>query len=116
MTKDHRPKPIATGRSIRIGDYVRQWWIASSPLSQMQIRRRLASSRNLRKGQDIGLKDVGTAFEITILADQPGPLGFTIVEVEHDFVVVADIAGVQQIRIPAYAIKAITTVGTPKEK
>ena len=71
---------------------------------------------NLRKGQEIGLKDVGTSFEVTILADQPGPLGFTILEVGHDFLVLRDISEIQEVRIPIYAIKAITTISTAKKK
>jgi hypothetical protein len=71
---------------------------------------------NLRKGQEIGLKDVGTSFEVTILADQPGPLGFTILEVGHDFLVLRDISGIQEVRIPLYAIKAITTISMPKQE
>jgi hypothetical protein len=71
---------------------------------------------NLRKGQEIGLKDVGTSFEVTILADQPGPLGFTILEVGQDFLVLRDIAGIQEVRIPIYAIKSITTISTAKKK
>jgi hypothetical protein len=70
----------------------------------------------LRKGQEIGLKDVGTSFEVTILADQPGPLGFTILEVGQDFLVLRDISGVQEVRIPIYAIKAITTISMPKQE
>lgn len=69
---------------------------------------------NLRKGQEVVLKDVGPSFEITILADQPGPLGFTILEVGQDFLVLRDIAGVQEVRIPVYAIKSIATISMPK--
>lgn len=64
----------------------------------------------LRAGQPISLKDTGTGYELSILTNGPEILGHKVVEVFSDSVVVEDVAGVQQARIPIYAIKSVTVV------
>lgn len=64
----------------------------------------------LRKGQAVGLKEVGGRFEINVMSNGPQVLGHKVIEVGHDFVILADIAGVTQHRIPLYSITAVTVV------
>jgi hypothetical protein len=64
----------------------------------------------LHKGQAIALKDLGTAYEITVFANGPAPLGFEVVDFGRDFVVLRDVTGIREERIPAFAIKSITTL------
>jgi hypothetical protein len=64
----------------------------------------------LQKGQAVGLKDLGSAFEITVFPNGPAPLGYEVVEVGRDFVVLQDITKIQEVRIPVYSVKSITTL------
>ena len=60
----------------------------------------------LKIGQQVGLKDNGTAFEISFLTEEI-PQGYKIIEIEDDYVVLEDLAGVTQTTIPVYSLKAI---------
>lgn len=67
----------------------------------------------LQAGQAVSLKDTGNGYEIGFLQGGPGILGHKVVEVLGDGVVIEDVAGVNQTRIPIYSIKSvlITKVG-----
>lgn len=67
----------------------------------------------LHAGQAVSLKDAGNGYEIGFLQGASGILGHKVVEVLSDGVVIEDIAGVNQTRIPIYSIKSvvITKVG-----
>lgn len=65
----------------------------------------------LKVGQAVTLKDVGHAYEISTF-DNDMPLGYTVVEVGDDFIVVRDIAKVTETRIPVYAVKSVSHVRT----
>ena len=58
----------------------------------------------LKVGQRVGLKDHGTAFEISVIDDVPQ--SHKIIEIGEDFVVLEDVAEVTQ-TIPVYSLKAI---------
>jgi hypothetical protein len=70
----------------------------------------------LHAGQAIALKDAGAGYEIQLLVNGPEPLGHKVIEVLGDCVVVEDLAGVSQTRIPIYSIKSIvvTKLGGPR--
>lgn len=68
----------------------------------------------LRPGQSITLKDADGRYEIGIFANGPDLLGHKVVEVGGDYVVVQDVSGVNEVRIPIYAVKAIVTLKVPK--
>ena len=60
----------------------------------------------LEVGQRVGLKEKVGGYEISIV---PGvELGHKVVEVGQDYIVLEDIAGVTQNRIPVYAVRAVT--------
>ena len=64
----------------------------------------------VQQGQSLLLKDLGASYEIRILLGQEASLGHTVVEIGSDFVLLRDIAGIREIRIPIYSIKAIVTL------
>jgi hypothetical protein len=60
----------------------------------------------LEKGQQVSLKEKAGGWEIGVV---PGVLqGHKIVEVGADYVVLQDITGVTETRIPVYAVRAVT--------
>jgi len=61
----------------------------------------------LKAGQAIALKEVGDKYEISFFQKGDLPLGHKIIEVGGDFVVVEDMAGTREMRIPVFSIKAI---------
>ena len=56
-------------------------------------------------------KDEGTAYSISFL-EPDVPLGHTVIEIAEDFVVVRDIAGVKDVVVPVFAVKAVEKVRT----
>jgi hypothetical protein len=68
----------------------------------------------LHEGQAVTLKEVAGRYEITVMDNMPGPLGYKIVEVGPDYLTVVDIAGVAETRFPIYSIKAIVRLKLPK--
>lgn len=64
----------------------------------------------LHAGRAVSLKDTGSGYEIGIMTDGPEMLSHKVVEVFSDCVVVEDVAGVQQTRIPIYSIKSVTVL------
>jgi len=59
----------------------------------------------LEKGQVIALKEVAGRYEIRVLKDLV--VGHTVVVVGLDYVVIEDVGGIAETRIPVYSIKAI---------
>ena len=59
---------------------------------------------------------MGANYEIQLLLNGPEGLGHKVIEVLGDGVVVEDVAGVSQTRIPIYSIKSVvvTTLGGAK--
>lgn len=67
----------------------------------------------LEKGQKVALKETANGFEIGVM---PGiDLGYTIKEVGQDFLVIEDIAGITETRIPIYSVKAVKITRLPKK-
>ena len=63
----------------------------------------------LRPGQAVNLKESNGRYEISIFDNGPEVLGHKVVEVASDYVVLQDIAGISETRIPIFSIKAVTT-------
>lgn len=61
----------------------------------------------LHAGQPVSLSDDDGGYRLNLFSDGPEILGHKVVEVGSDFVVVEDIAGIQQLRIPVYSLKSI---------
>jgi hypothetical protein len=69
----------------------------------------------LSKGQSVSLNDIAGRHEITILPNGPKMLGYEVIEVGRDYVVLEDIAHVKEIRIPIYSVKAVVVLNdSPK--
>ena len=62
----------------------------------------------LTKGQAVSVKDVGGRYEIGVFSNGPDMLGYKVVEVGHDYVVVQDISQVTELRIPIYSVKVVS--------
>jgi hypothetical protein len=61
-------------------------------------------------GQAVNVKDAGGRYEIGVFANGPEPLGYKVVDVGPDFVVVQDISQVNELRIPIYSIKVVSVL------
>lgn len=76
-----------------------------SPVANGQEKARKGFLSVLKEGQAILVKEVAGRYEITVMEG-----GHKIIEVGPDYVVIADITGVTEIRIPTYSIKSITRI------
>ena len=65
----------------------------------------------LKIGQAVNLKDLGTVYEISTF-DNDLPLGYSVVEIDTDYIVLRDIAKVAETHIPIYAIKSVSQIRT----
>lgn len=63
----------------------------------------------LKEGQRVVLKESAGRYEITVMEG-----GHKVIEVGPDYVLVEDLAGVTETRIPVYSIKSITRIKGPK--
>ena len=61
----------------------------------------------LRVGQPVTLKDLGVAYEVGVTGDR-FPTGHEVIEVAKDGLVVRDVAGAVETRIPVTSNKAVT--------
>lgn len=66
----------------------------------------------LRVGQPVTLKDLGAAYEVGVMGDR-FPTGREVAEVGADCLVVRDVTGVVEPRIPVTSIKAVTRIMAP---
>ena len=68
----------------------------------------------LKKDQSVIMKDIAGRFEVSLMDGVLEPLTHKIISVENDFLVVEDIAGVTETRVPVYSIKTIVRLKVPK--
>ena len=68
----------------------------------------------LHAGQPVTLKDTNGRYEINVFDNGPDLLGYKVVEVGGDYVVLQDVAGVNELRIPIYSVKAVVTLKVGK--
>ena len=64
----------------------------------------------LSKGHAVSLTDAGGRYEIAVLTNGPEMLGYNVVELGRDYVVIEDIAHVKELRIPVYSVKAVVVL------
>lgn len=67
---------------------------------------------DLRVGDNVGLKDVGEGYQISVLAKEILQ-SHKVVEVGDDFIVLEDVAEVTRITIPVYSVKSVVRLKTP---
>jgi len=84
-----------------------------TPISHGQEKARRGILSVLKEGQSVNVKEVAGRYEITLIEDVP--LSHKVIEVGADYVVVEDVAGVTETRIPVYSIKAIVRLKVPKK-
>jgi hypothetical protein len=63
----------------------------------------------LTRGQHVGVQDSGGRFEINAFPGSGVFFGSEVVDVGSDFVVLRDLTGVTEMRIPVTSIKAVIT-------
>ena len=76
-----------------------------SPAANGQEKGRKGFLSVLKEGQAIVVKEVAGRYEITLMEG-----GHKVIEVGPDYVVVEDIAGVTETRIPIFSIKSIARI------
>lgn len=69
----------------------------------------------LKAGQPVSIKEVAGRYEISTFEGIPGIQGYKVLETGADHLVVQDIAGVTEIHIPVYSVKAIVRVKLPQK-
>lgn len=63
----------------------------------------------LRPGQSVALREVGSAYHLTTFVQEvQGP--FKVMELGADYIVLQDVVGFQEHRIPIYAVRGVTHV------
>lgn len=67
----------------------------------------------LKVGQSVNLKEASGRFVLSTIDDGP-PLSHTVLEVGSDFVLLEDMVGVSEIRVPLYAITSFSRLKTLK--
>jgi hypothetical protein len=80
-----------------------------SPEASGQEKGRKSFLSVLKEGQGIVLKESAGRYEFTLMEG-----GHKIIEVGPDFVVVEDLPGVTETRIPVFSIKSIARIKGPK--
>ena len=76
-----------------------------SPAANGQEKGRKSFLSVLKEGQAVVLKEAAGRYEITLMEG-----GHKVIEVGPDYVVVEDIAGVTETRIPIFSIKSIARI------
>jgi hypothetical protein len=79
--------------------------LALSPAANGQDKGRKGFLSVLKEGQGIVLKEAAGRYDITLMEG-----GHKVIEVGPDYVVVEDVAGVTETRIPIFSIKSITRI------
>ena len=80
-----------------------------SPEASGQEKGRKSFLSVLKEGQAVVLKEAAGRYEITLMDG-----GHKVIEVGPDYVVVEDLAGVTETRIPIFSIKSIARIKGPK--
>jgi hypothetical protein len=80
-----------------------------SPAASGQEKGRKGFLSALKEGQSVVLKEAAGRYDLTLMEG-----GHKVIEVGPDFVVVEDLAGITETRIPVYSIKSITRIKGPK--
>lgn len=69
----------------------------------------------LKEGQSVTLKQDAGRYEITTVEGVAAVQGHKVMEIGNDYIVVQDIAGVTESRIPLFSIKAIVRLKVPRK-
>ncbi len=80
-----------------------------SPAASGQEKGRKSFLSVLKEGQGVVLKESAGRYEFTLMEG-----GHKVIEVGPDYVLIEDLAGVTETRIPVYSIKSITRIKLPK--
>ncbi len=67
----------------------------------------------LKEGQSVSLKEVAGRYELSTVEGVAAVQGYKVIEVASEYVVIQDVAGVTESRIPIFSIKAIVRLKVP---
>lgn len=67
----------------------------------------------LKVGQSVNVKEVSGRFVLSVI-DDGQPLSHKVIEIGSDFVLLEDMAGVREIRVPLYTISSFTRLKSLK--
>ena len=70
----------------------------------------------LKPGMPVSLTDKDGSYEIGIFTNGPDMLGYKVLEVGVDYVVLIDVSEIKELRVPIYAIKSVVTTKLPPGK
>lgn len=71
---------------------------------------------DLQTGQKVTLKEVGGAYEIHVIENLPPVAqGFKITKIQNDLIILEDVVGVTEVRIPIYAVKSVKVTRLPNK-
>ena len=68
----------------------------------------------LEEVESVSIKEVARRYQINTLEGVPGVLGYKVLEIGIDHLVIQEIAGITEIHIPVYLIKAIIRLKVPE--
>jgi hypothetical protein len=70
----------------------------------------------LKPGMPVSLSENAGRYEIGVFSKGPEVLGYKVLEVGADYLVLEDISGIKELRIPLYSIKSVITTKLPAGK
>jgi hypothetical protein len=71
---------------------------------------------DLQIGQKVTLKEMGGGYEIHVIENLPPVAqGFKITKIQNDLIILEDVAGITEVRIPIYAVKSVKVVRLPNK-
>ena len=82
-------------------------FVAMAIAADRPVQNKSRFLHGLTKGQSVLLKDLGTNYEIDLLPNDAAKLGQEVAEIGDDYVLIRDITGFRETRVPVNAIKAI---------
>ena len=80
--------------------------IASAAASKPEAPPEKGLFATLKARDSVFLKDGGSSYVISTV-DEPMPMTHEVVEIGRDYVVLKDLAGVVEVRIPVFSVKAV---------
>lgn len=70
----------------------------------------------LHAGQPVSIKESNGRYELSLFENGPETLGHKVIEVGDDYVVLQDIAGISDTRIPIFSVKGVVTMKVGKQQ
>ena len=94
-------------------------WIAALLITVVAVAGLAPAERGgvlagLKPGMPVMLTEKGGRFELGIFPGVPGPLGYEVIAVSEEYVVVKDVTGVTEMWIPIFSIACVKKMTLPR--